>query len=68
MNPWAVIRKVVGDGVVFKGAGKSGRRERGWRVLCGWAHSLVKFCCVGFPTAVEQRPPTPFQVVEFPSV
>lgn len=47
------------------------RNGEGRRVLRGWAHSLVEgegVSCVGPPAAVEQRPPTPFHVVEFPAV
>jgi hypothetical protein len=61
MNPWVVVRKVVGGGVrVLNGAGSGGRRGEEWWVLRGWAHSLVRFCCVGSWTRVECRPPTPF--------
>lgn len=61
MNPWAVIRKAVGGGDVWKRAGRPrqgwGKKGVGGRVLCGWAHSLVeggRVSCVGSPARVER--------------
>lgn len=65
MNPGAVVRMAVG-GVKGGWHPEAGREGPAWVGAFISARSPVS--CVGAPAAAaEQRPPTPFLVMEFPA-